>query len=310
MFNFTYRGEVGDTRVRSSDLREFPCIIRGGGNNKLLNQIGNYLPATWTAAAGCVHCNESRICLPVGEGTYPQIVVNILVEIAAPFLRSVLNGLSELDYPKDRIAVVVGFLAGPSEAKYRAIVDDWASAVTYRSVSIVRDNVNNSKAFRVHEALLAEALANPSDFVFHLDSSVAITNNQTLRTLIESNRAFIAPAVNREGLLFANYWGATTGDFDAQCFDYDKRCPRWKIEKECDPESKNKKWMDVSLEVVSRMLLVLCSVTWLRTWQMFHAHYTFHLSLGARCQLAKLSGFLWRMRSARSDCRYQLQTIP
>lgn len=245
--NFTYNGEVGDTRLHTEDLRQFPCVIRGGGNNKLLNQIGNYLPATWTEAEGCIHCNEARVCLPVGEGAYPQVVVNMLVERTAPFLRSVLEGLSGLDYPKDRVAVVVAFMAGPSEAKYRAIVDDWASTVTYQSLNVVRDDVNNSNAFRVHEALLVEASEHPSDFVFHLDSSVAITNNQTLRALIESNMPFIAPAVNREGLLFANYWGATTGDFDAQCFDYDKRCPRWKIEKECEPESTNKKWMDVSL---------------------------------------------------------------
>lgn len=246
--NTTYRGEVGDARVYSYDLQQFPSVVRGGGNNKLLNQIGNYVPLMWTKEKGCVHCNETRLCLPhAAEGMFPKVSVNVLVESVAPFLRAVLDGIAAQDYPKSRMAVVFTFLPGPSESKYRSIVNKWAASVEFGSVSTVGDGVDSSKAFLVHEELLHATISNhPSDYVFHVDSSVVLKNNRTLRSLIETNKEFVAPAVNREGLLFANYWGATTGDFDAQCFDYDKRCPRWKIEKECESSSKNKKWMDVS----------------------------------------------------------------
>ncbi|KAM9584167.1 multifunctional procollagen lysine hydroxylase and glycosyltransferase LH3 isoform 1-T1 [Trichechus inunguis] len=59
------------------------------------------------------------------------------------------------------------------------------------------------------------------EFYFSLDADAVITNQQTLRILIEENRKVIAPMLSRHGKLWSNFWGALSPDeYYARSEDY------------------------------------------------------------------------------------------
>uniref|UniRef100_A0A6I8NJN9 Procollagen-lysine,2-oxoglutarate 5-dioxygenase 1 n=1 Tax=Ornithorhynchus anatinus TaxID=9258 RepID=A0A6I8NJN9_ORNAN len=58
-------------------------------------------------------------------------------------------------------------------------------------------------------------------YYFSVDADVALKNPETLRLLIEQNKAVIAPMMSRPGRLWSNFWGALSVDgFYARSEDY------------------------------------------------------------------------------------------
>ncbi|KAJ8961211.1 hypothetical protein NQ318_008894 [Aromia moschata] len=75
--------------------------------------------------------------------------------------------------------------------------------------------------WRARDLSLDQCMAKNCDVYFSVDSIAAITNNQTLRLLIEQNRTFVGPMLTRTGRAWSNFWGAISKDgFYARSDDY------------------------------------------------------------------------------------------
>jgi hypothetical protein len=122
--------------------------------------------------------------------------------------------------------------AGPSVGRYLQVVNDWLAVnkAAYASASVA----SNSSEFAIRKGLFLAANATNAEYTFYLDSTVHLTNNDTIITLMKQDRTFVAPAVSRIGKYWSNFWGSTEGDYDAQCFDDHPKCPTWAAAGECE----------------------------------------------------------------------------
>nr|XP_010594529.1 procollagen-lysine,2-oxoglutarate 5-dioxygenase 3 isoform X3 [Loxodonta africana] len=183
-----------------------------------LNYLGNYVPSGWTPEGGCGFCNKDQRTLPGGQPP-PRVLLAVFVEQPTPFLPRFLQRLLLLDYPPDRVTL---FLHNNEVYHEPHIADAWPQ---------LQDHFSVVKLVGPEEALTpgeARDMAMDScrqdlscEFYFSLDADAVITNQQTLRILIEEDRKVIAPMLSRHGKLWSNFWGALSPDeYYARSEDY------------------------------------------------------------------------------------------
>uniref|UniRef100_A0A673VCI2 Procollagen-lysine,2-oxoglutarate 5-dioxygenase 3 n=1 Tax=Suricata suricatta TaxID=37032 RepID=A0A673VCI2_SURSU len=206
-------------RIRNVAYDTLPVVVHGNGPTKLqLNYLGNYVPNSWTPQGGCGFCGRDRRTLPGGQPP-PRVLLAVFVEQPTPFLPRFLQRLLLLDYPPDRVTL---FLHNNEVYHEPHIADSWPQ---------LQDHFSAVKLVGPEEALTpgeARDMAMDScrqdsecDFYFSLDADAIITNQQTLRLLIEENRKVIAPMLSRHGKLWSNFWGALSPDeYYARSEDY------------------------------------------------------------------------------------------
>ncbi|XP_075421035.1 multifunctional procollagen lysine hydroxylase and glycosyltransferase LH3 isoform X2 [Tenrec ecaudatus] len=211
--------ERNRVRIRNVAYDTLPVVIHGNGPTKLqLNYLGNYVPNGWTPEGGCGFCGQDRRTLPEGQPP-PRVLLAVFVEQPTPFLPRFLQRLLLLDYPPDRVTL---FLHNSEVYHEPHIADFWPR---------LQDHFAAGKLVGPEEALTpgeARDMAMDScrqdpdcDFYFSLDADTVITNQQTLRILIEENRKVIAPMLSRHGKLWSNFWGALSPDeYYARSEDY------------------------------------------------------------------------------------------
>lgn len=109
-------GAENEMRVRFRDKDAYvlnqvhgtePLVVHGNGPTKVtLNGLGNYLVKSWTPSDGCMACAENRIALDE-LARLPLVTVALFVEMPTPFLREFLDNVASINYPKERINLVV-----------------------------------------------------------------------------------------------------------------------------------------------------------------------------------------------------------
>ncbi len=72
-----------------------------------LNFLTNYIPGLWNDVDGCTGCQEGLIHLPTDRAEWPSVTLAVFIEQPTPFLPEVLEKISQLDYPKDKITLWV-----------------------------------------------------------------------------------------------------------------------------------------------------------------------------------------------------------
>ena len=72
-----------------------------------LNNLGNYIPSAWNTTEGCMICKEWAQELPVERESWPTVLLAVLVERPSPFLTEMLERVALLDYPKDKMTLLV-----------------------------------------------------------------------------------------------------------------------------------------------------------------------------------------------------------
>ena len=74
---------------------------------KFLNNIANYIPNAWNMTAGCIVCQEWAKELPEDKSKWPTVQLSVYVETLSPFLAEMLEKVSSLDYPADKLSLWV-----------------------------------------------------------------------------------------------------------------------------------------------------------------------------------------------------------
>uniref|UniRef100_A0A452U6J6 Procollagen-lysine,2-oxoglutarate 5-dioxygenase 3 n=1 Tax=Ursus maritimus TaxID=29073 RepID=A0A452U6J6_URSMA len=195
-------------RIRNVAYDTLPVVVHGNGPTKLqLNYLGNYVPNGWGPQGGCGFCGQDRRTLPGGQVRRGAGVgwgqdwalrqrVPLYPRLSAPHLQEVYHEPHVADsWPQlqDHFSAVK--LVGPEEALTPGEARDMAMDTCRQDPEC--------------------------EFYFSLDADAVITNQQTLRILIEENRKVIAPMLSRHGKLWSNFWGALSPDeYYARSEDY------------------------------------------------------------------------------------------
>lgn len=213
-------GDDNDVRVVNTRFNTIPSVIHGNGPSKLfLNHLANYVPKAWNHQSGCQVCNDDTIKLShTPQSEWPHVVIGLFVPTVSPFLDLFLEHIANLDYPKTQISIFIHNV----DVFHSADVDVWIQKYTgqYRSITL-----------KSHAEFLSESEARnmgifhsqklKSDYYFSVDSSVTISNKQTLQLLIEQNRTILAPMVSKYEKYWSNFWGDVSYDgYYARSPDY------------------------------------------------------------------------------------------
>lgn len=147
---------------------------------------------------------------------YPTVVIGVFIHHPTPFLPEFFEDLSRLNYPKQKISVLIHNLIEFHEKDVQQFVDEHTSH--YSMLSILP---KQSEEWRIRAYLIEKCLELNGDFYLSLDSDARLTNEQALISLIEQNRNIIAPLLNIPDKLWSNFWGSLSNEgYYARSHDY------------------------------------------------------------------------------------------
>lgn len=159
----------------------------------------------------------------------PTVMIAMLVRNKEPYLPYTLTQLSELDYPKERLALWIH--SDHNEDRSLELLEAWLAEYgpRYRSVHAVLNATSpplrpdETSAIHVSpgryrdvillkEEALAEARRLWADHVWFLDADVVLHDAAILRQLLDVRKPLVAPMLRSQGA-YSNFWGGMDDDF-------------------------------------------------------------------------------------------------
>ncbi|XP_063546470.1 procollagen-lysine,2-oxoglutarate 5-dioxygenase [Cydia strobilella] len=196
--------------------KQRPLIVHGNGPSKLtLNHLGNYLAKSWSASEGCALCSANKI--QIKEETLPSVMLAVFIEQPTPFLEEFLKQLIDINYPKEKLHL----LLRNNVEYHEADVEEWFQTYSRKYATAKRikpsDFITEAEA---RNTAKERCLGSSCDYLFSIDS-VARVEPDTLRHLLSSGYDVIAPMLKRSGGAWSNFWGTiNTQGFYARSADY------------------------------------------------------------------------------------------
>jgi hypothetical protein len=78
-------GDIIDPRLYDPEHDVYPAVVRGNGNSRLLNSIGNYMPMSFSPSEGCLACKAYKQCY-AEDDQLPEVLLHLEVPEISPFL--------------------------------------------------------------------------------------------------------------------------------------------------------------------------------------------------------------------------------
>uniref|UniRef100_A0A4W4DYC0 Procollagen-lysine,2-oxoglutarate 5-dioxygenase 1 n=1 Tax=Electrophorus electricus TaxID=8005 RepID=A0A4W4DYC0_ELEEL len=212
--------EDGRVRARNVMYDTLPVIVHGNGPTKLqINYLGNYIPKVWTFETGCTVCNEDLRPLSGLKSEYPPVVMGIFIQQPTPFVTVFFERLLQLRYPKSRLSLFIYNQEPHHDQHVRSFLEDHDAE--YQAVKLIGpdDGVDPVTSRNMGFDMCRADV--DCEYFFSVDVEVVLKNEDTLKILIEHNKMFIAPMMNKPGRLWTNFWGALSADgYYARSEDY------------------------------------------------------------------------------------------
>uniref|UniRef100_H0UZC2 procollagen-lysine 5-dioxygenase n=1 Tax=Cavia porcellus TaxID=10141 RepID=H0UZC2_CAVPO len=203
-------------RIRNVAYDTLPVVVHGNGPTKVPSAAPEQ---------GCCDSFSLTLMLPLSHVLFyplapPRVLLAVFCGTAHPV--SALCSLAALLLLRLTARQVSLFLHDSEVYHEPHIADAWPQ---------LQDHFASVKLLGPEEALSpGEARDMAMDicrqdpeceFYFSLDADAVLTNQQTLRILIEQNRKVIAPMLSRHGKLWSNFWGALSPEeYYARSEDY------------------------------------------------------------------------------------------
>ncbi|XP_045601648.1 procollagen-lysine,2-oxoglutarate 5-dioxygenase 1 [Procambarus clarkii] len=213
--------EDDDVKIINTVYQSTPVAIHGNGPSKIqLNSLGNYLAKSWTHDDGCLSCRENiRRLKNLSKDEYPRVLIAVFIVKPAPFLEDMLAKIVNLNYPKNKLDILVYNQAKLHESLIKTWVNDQDSA-GYHSTKLISTD-ENMKDWHARNLAIDLCLKNSCDALFSVDGDVHLDNPETLTLLLEHNRPMLGASLVREGQAWSTFWGAINEDgFYARSIDY------------------------------------------------------------------------------------------
>uniref|UniRef100_A0A182JTM5 procollagen-lysine 5-dioxygenase n=1 Tax=Anopheles christyi TaxID=43041 RepID=A0A182JTM5_9DIPT len=206
-----------EASLTNSEYSTKPSIVHGNGPSKLtLNSYANYLAGAFVDGE-CQTVKEDRLTLG-DDAKLPLVTMALFVEKPTPFLEEWFGTIAKLNYPADRLDVLVHSNVAYHAATVKSFLDRQEGR--YRSLKVIdHDGDFTETAARNFAAKHCELRG--CDYLFVVDSEGHLDDPNVLRSLIEANRYVIAPVLTRPEKVWSNFWGALSGQgFYARSNDY------------------------------------------------------------------------------------------
>ncbi|EGD74329.1 hypothetical protein PTSG_12434 [Salpingoeca rosetta] len=226
-----------DTRLRNKDTSEYPGILISHGNTKLLTQLNNYMPLKW-------HPDTQSLTSKTLESVDPNAAVTIAFNVLpeSPFLQLVLDGIAAQDLLRTHpVTFVAAVVDNPHAHTYVELVQNFTrdNKQLFAGVTVLHEPQEDSE--QAMRKLFTVAMeTQPTTHVLYHTSAARLMNSTVLGELLAQDLRVVSPMMTREASFFSNFWGAATGDRDAQCFDDSAQCEAWAVAGEC---TKNEPYM-------------------------------------------------------------------
>ncbi|XP_056299129.1 multifunctional procollagen lysine hydroxylase and glycosyltransferase LH3 [Pseudoliparis swirei] len=213
--------ERSRVRARNVAYDSLPVIIHGNGPTKLqLNYLGNYVPSAWTFEDGCGVCEDQLLDYShAPDQDMPLVYVAVFIEHSTPFMDEFLERLTTLNYPPQRLRLFIHNNVVYHELHIQRFWERHRARFPEAVLVGPEENLQENQA----RTMAVEACKKDPqcDYYFSIDSDVALTNRDTLRTLIQENKSVVAPMLSRHGKLWSNFWGALSPEgFYSRSEDY------------------------------------------------------------------------------------------
>ena len=160
-----------------------PLVLHGNGPSKrVLNTLANYIPKAWNYEDHCTACWDDTLNfedLP----EIPILILAIFVEKPTPFIEEFFEKISKLDYPKDKISLLIH----NSQDFHVEDVEEFLKREEDKYLS-VKHLEQSTKEWHARNEGIALCEKIKCDYYFSVDSEAHIDNAQTLKLLIEQNR--------------------------------------------------------------------------------------------------------------------------
>lgn len=153
------------------------------------------------------------------------ILVTLLVRNKAHTLPYFLKLFEELDYPKNRMALWIK--SEDNQDKSLEILKKWTATVEKSYHHVYKEFIPAAQGGHIQTNWTAERFAHIiklkqealqkgrdtwADYVWFVDTDVFLTNDQTLKSLVNTNYPVVAPMLETQSL-YSNYWCGMGDDF-------------------------------------------------------------------------------------------------
>ena len=196
------------------------AVVHGNGPIKtIFNSLSNYLDGEWTPKHGCLACLEKTFSLySLSVDNYPRVFLAVFIEFPTAFIEDFFQNVAALDYPKNRMDVLIHYAVEYHRNDVYSFVAMYGSSFQSMKVYGPEKGLSDRLARNV---ALEESEKKGSEYFFSVDGEVQLENTATLQRLIEQNRSVIAPLVARPGKTWSNFWGAVNSEgFYLRSVDY------------------------------------------------------------------------------------------
>lgn len=161
-----------------------PCFLHGNGPQKikrLLNYIGDYTSNYFNSTYGYKNINK--------VSDYQPYITIIFEETINPCL-DVINGLLDIDYPREKITFIYLYNKKPLEKINDLNIDN----------IILYERIDQNSILQIIDKIEGEK-------VFYINSECNLKNKNILNLLLTENKQFIGPVLKNKDTLYSNFWG-------------------------------------------------------------------------------------------------------
>ncbi|XP_052865938.1 procollagen-lysine,2-oxoglutarate 5-dioxygenase [Anopheles cruzii] len=203
--------------LTNTEYNTKPAIVHGNGPSKLtLNNYANYLAGAFVDGV-CKVVEENRQKLD-DEAKLPLVTMALFIEKLTPFLEEWFSRIAQLNYPADRLDVLVHSSVAYHDATVKTFLAQQEGR--YRSLKAI-DHEDDYKEAAARTFATKHCEQRGCDYLFVVDSEGHLDDSNVLRALIEANRNVISPVLTRPEKVWSNFWGALSNQgFYARSSDY------------------------------------------------------------------------------------------
>ncbi|OAF69316.1 hypothetical protein A3Q56_02954 [Intoshia linei] len=212
--------------VKNFKTNQHAAILHGNGRSKvILNRFSNYINNAWTYNEGCISCGKDSIEFPgkLKLEEYPIILISISIENVTPFLHIFFEKISQIDYPKSRMHILI--------SKYTLLQCSFVTEFInknkdYASITKFQFDVENNSDQDINNSFnkpISECKLRNCDYVLLVNSLSHIDETKILHYLIQANKKVITPLMHRFEAPWSTFWGdiGPTGFYEKSDDYYD-----------------------------------------------------------------------------------------
>jgi len=199
----------GVPKIFNSLSKTFPLVLisrKDPFSRTTFNFYGNYLARNWSIEAVSNACVSTPPPLPGSNLSekWPIVLMGLFLTRPVPFLERFFEKILAIDYPKDRLHVLLYNGSGYKENS-KSVQQFANEASGYASFKIIQSASKGS--WEARNYAIGRALKHGIDFYLNVDVDAHLDSPALLECLIAQNLSVVSPLMVVPYRTASNYWG-------------------------------------------------------------------------------------------------------